>query len=77
MIKLVASQNNNKKDWNSHKNRLVFIHGEVFKDESKNSAIFKMELFAKIGTGRAYNEWTVFAHCCGNSTMFNGKIKIG
>ena len=25
------------------------MHGEVFKDRSRNSAIFKMELFATIG----------------------------
>ena len=53
------------------------MHGKVFKDESKNSAILKMELFATIGNGRAYNEWAVFACCCSNSTIFKGKIKIG
>ena len=35
-----------------------------------------MELFAKIGNGRTYNQWTIFACCCGNCTMFTGKIKI-
>ena len=76
-MKLAESQNNNKKDRNSHKTRLVFVHGKVFKGESKNSAIVKMELFATIGNGRAYNKWTAFAHCCSNLTIFNGKIKTG
>ena len=31
---------NNKKDWFSH-NRLVFMHGEVLKDPSRNSAILR------------------------------------
>ena len=39
---------------------------------------FKMELFAIIGNGRAYNHWTVvFACCCGHATILTGKIKIG
>ena len=36
-----------------------------------------MELFATIGNGTVYKQWTiVFACCCGNSTIFTGKIKI-
>ena len=67
-----------KKDWFSHKTELVFVHGDVFKGRSRNSATFKMELFATIGNGRVYNQWTVvFACCCSNSTIFTGKIKIG
>ena len=44
--------NNKKKDWFSHETGLFFVHGEVFKDGSRNSATFKMELFATIGDGR-------------------------
>ena len=53
------------------------MDGEAFKDGSKNSATFKTELFATIGNGRVYNQWTVvFACCCSNLTIFRGKIKI-
>ena len=31
--------------------KLVSVHGEVFKDRSRNSATFKMELFPTIGNG--------------------------
>ena len=41
-----------KKDWFSHKTRLVFMQGKVFKDRSRNSAIFKMELFVAVTNGR-------------------------
>ena len=69
--------NNKKKDWFSRKTGLVFVHGNVFKDGSRNSAIFKMELFTTIGNGRVYNQWTVvFAYCCSNSTIPTDKIKI-
>ena len=74
---MATFQNNKKKDWNSLKTGLVFVHGKVFKDESRNSPIFKMEPFAIIGNGSAYNQWTVLASCCGHSTIFNGKIIIG
>ena len=33
--------------------------GDIFKDGYKNSATFKMELFAAIGNLRAYNQWIV------------------
>ena len=52
------------------------MHGKVFKDGSKNFAIFKMELFVTIGNGRAYNQWTEFACCCNNLIIFSDKIKI-
>ena len=69
--------NSKKKDWFSHETLLVFVYGDVFKDGSKNPVTFKMELFATIGNGMVYNQWTVvFACCCGNSTIFTGKIKI-
>ena len=75
---MVTFRNNEKKYWFSQEARLGSVHGNVFKDRSRNSVTFKMELFATIGNGRAYNQWTVvFACCCGNSTMFKGKIKIG
>ena len=32
--KVATFQNNKKKDWFSHKTRLVFLHGDVLKDES-------------------------------------------
>ena len=76
-IKVATFWNNKKKDWFSHKTRLVFMHGNIFKNGSWNSATFKMELFATFGNGRVYNQWVVvFACCCGNSTVFTGKIKI-
>ena len=53
------------------------MHGDVFKNESRSSTTFKMELFATIGNGKAYNQWkVVFACCCGNSTIATGKTKI-
>ena len=64
------------KDWFSHETRLVFMHREVFRGRSRNSAIPKIGLFATIGDGRAINQWTVFACCCNNSTIFTRKIKI-
>ena len=76
MIKVATFQNNKKKDWFSHKTRLVFVHGEVFKDGSRNFAIFKMEHFATVSSSGAYKQWTVFACCCGNSINFTVKIKI-
>ena len=48
-------RNNKKKDEFSHEAGLVFVHGVVFKDGSRNSAIFKMEFFATTGNGTAYN----------------------
>ena len=56
---MAAIRNNQKKDWNSQETRLVFAHGEVLKDKSRNFAIFKMNLFAKTVNSRAYNQWTV------------------
>ena len=53
------------------------MHGDVFKDGSRNSAIFKMKLFTTIGNSRVYNQWTVvFGCCCSNSTIFTGKLKL-
>ena len=53
------------------------MDGDAFKGGSKNFATFKTELFATIGNGRVYNQWTVvFACCCSNLTIFGGKIKI-
>ena len=76
---MAKSRNNKKKeDWFSHETGLVFVHGDVFRDGSRNSTTFKMELFATIGNGRVYNQWTVvFACCYGNSNIFTDKIKIG
>ena len=41
-------QNNKKKDWFSNKTELAFIPGEVFKDGSRNSPAFEIEIFATI-----------------------------
>ena len=74
---MATFQNNKKKDRCSHETWLVFVIDNVFKDGSRNSAIFKMELFATISNGRVYNQWTVlFACCCGKLTIFTAKIKI-
>ena len=45
-----------KKEWFSHETRLVFVHGNIFKDRSRNSATLNMELFATIGNGSVYNQ---------------------
>ena len=52
LIKVTTFRNDKKKDWFSHEIRLVFVHGEIFKDRSRNSAAIKMELFATIGSGK-------------------------
>ena len=66
------------KDCFSHEIELLFMCGSVFKDRSKNSATFKMELFPAIGNGRVYNQWAiVFACCCISLIVFTGYIKIG
>ena len=49
---MAAFQNNKKKEWFSRETRLVFVYGEVCKDASRNSATFKVELFATVGKGR-------------------------
>ena len=57
---------------------LLFAYGNVFKDGSRTSTTFKMELFATVGNGKVCNQWTiVFACYYSNSTLFTGKIKIG
>ena len=62
----------------SHETGLVLVHSNVFKDWSRNPATFKMELFAAIANGKAYNQWTViFVCCCDNLMILKGKIKIG
>ena len=54
------------------------MHGDVFKDGSRNSATFKMELFATIGNGKVYDQWKVaLASGCSSSTIFTGKLKVG
>ena len=77
-MKVAKFWNNKKKDWFLPETRLVFVLGDIFKDWSRNSATFKMELFATVGNDRVYNQWTVvFACWCGNLTSFLGEIKIG
>ena len=63
-------QNAKKNDWFSHKTGLAFVQGDVFKDGSRNSATFKMEIFATIGNGRFTTNGPYL-------TIFTGKIKIG
>ena len=48
---MTTFRNNEKKGWFSYETGVVFVHGEVFKDGSRNSATFKMELFRIIGNG--------------------------
>ena len=55
-------RNSKKNDRFSHKTGLVFVHGDVFKDRSRNSATFKMELNVIIGNGRVYNQWAMYLH---------------
>ena len=47
-IKVAIFRYNKNKNWFPLKTGLVFVYGEVFKGAFKNSATFKMELFAKI-----------------------------
>ena len=51
-MKVATFPNNKKKDLLSNGIRLVFLHGKVFKEGSRNSATFKMELFATIHNGK-------------------------
>ena len=51
LIKVITLKNKKKKDCFSHKTGLVSMHGKVFKDRSRNSATFKMELFLTIDNG--------------------------
>ena len=75
---MATFQTNKKKDWFSHETEPVFVHGDVFKGVSRNSATLKIELFATIGNGRVYNQRKVVFTCfCSNSTIFIGNIKTG
>ena len=40
------------------------MHGDVFKDRSRSSATFKMELFAAVANDRAYKQLTLVSRCC-------------
>ena len=74
---MATFRNNKKNDWFPHKTELVFVHGDVCKDGPRDAATFKMELFARIGHDRVYDQWTVVFVCCsGNLIIFTGKIKI-
>ena len=77
LMKVAAFWNNKKKDWFSLEAWLVFVHWDAFKDRSRNYPTFKIELRATVSSGRVYNQWAVvFVYCCGNSTIFTGKIEI-
>ena len=41
---MATFRNNKKKDWFSHEAGLIFMHSDIFRDESRNSAAFNMEL---------------------------------
>ena len=47
-IKVAIFRCNKNEDWFTHQTGLVFVYGEVCKGILKNSAKFKMELFATI-----------------------------
>ena len=49
---MVTFRNNKEKDWFSHETGLVLVYGEVLKGGSRNSATFRMELFATVGNNR-------------------------
>ena len=75
---MATFQNNKKKDWFSQETLLVFVHGNIFRDRSQNSASFKMKSSLQLSNGKVYNQWTVvLAFCCSNLTIFTCKIKIG
>ena len=48
----MATFQNKKKYWFSHKTEIVFVHGNVFKNKSRSSASFRMEFFETIGNGK-------------------------
>ena len=60
---MATFQNNKKKNWFKDKTELAFVDGDVCKDGSRNSAVFKMELFARIGNDRVYDQWTEVFIC--------------
>ena len=70
---MVTFRNKKKKDWFSRETELVFVHDDVFKDGSRNSATFKIKFFATIGNGKS----PLQANHLYISTIFTGKIKIG
>ena len=72
---MATFQNNKKKDWFSHETGLVFVHGEVFKDGSRNLAIFKMELFATISNDGAYNQQYLHVTMVTRSSLL-AKVKL-
>ena len=74
--KVATFWKNKKKAWFSHQIGLVFVHGNVFKDRSRNSAKFKMELFAATGNGRTYNQWTAVYACCCDNHFYRYIIKV-
>ena len=53
---MATFQNNKKKNWFKDKTELAFVDGDVCKDGPRNSAVFKMELFARIGNDRVYDQ---------------------
>ena len=52
------------------------MHGKVFKDGSRNPATIKMELFATVGNGRVYNQWTVIFVAVVTQPSLQGKLKL-
>ena len=50
----IGNISNEKKHWFAQKTRLVFMHGNVFKDKSRNSVTFKMDLLGLTTNGQQY-----------------------
>ena len=49
---MATFRNNKKKDWFSLETGPVFMHSDVLKDGSRNSATFKMELLGLTTNGQ-------------------------
>ena len=60
-MKVATFRNNENKYWFPHETKLVFVHGHVCKDRSKNCAIFKIKPFSWIENNRVYNKVYVTA----------------
>ena len=58
---MATFRNNKKKDSFPQETELVFMHGHICKDRSKNAATSKVELFARIGNDRVNNRVYVAA----------------
>ena len=48
----IGNISNEKKHWFAQKTGLVFMHGNVFKDKSRNSVTFKIDLLGLTTNGQ-------------------------